>query len=93
MVSEPRNSPLLPCFLVRGAAKGVRPSRKCRKRFWDADFQAVQTEWAVAAEDLRERRAKRLPCTCSNEERMLVDMYVTGRDPTDITREGITMSN
>ncbi|GFG09692.1 hypothetical protein IFM5058_04552 [Aspergillus udagawae] len=52
--------------------------RKCRKRFWEADFQAVQTEWAVAAEDLRERRAKRLPCTCSNEERMLVDIHDAG---------------
>ncbi|KAF4184210.1 hypothetical protein CNMCM7927_008210 [Aspergillus lentulus] len=70
-------------FLVQGVAKEGRSSRKCRKRFWDADFQAVQTEWAAAAEELRERRAKRLPCTCSNEERMLVDMYVTGRDPID----------
>ncbi|RHZ51806.1 uncharacterized protein CDV56_106392 [Aspergillus thermomutatus] len=52
--------------------------RKCRKRFWEADFQAEQTEWAVAAEDLRERRAKRLPCSCSNEERMLVDIHDPG---------------
>ncbi|KAG2019335.1 hypothetical protein GB937_005249 [Aspergillus fischeri] len=52
--------------------------RKCRKRFWEADFQAVQTEWAAAAENLRERRAKRLPCTCSNVKRMLVDIHDAG---------------
>ncbi|OJJ32935.1 hypothetical protein ASPWEDRAFT_42963 [Aspergillus wentii DTO 134E9] len=57
---------------------GYNFSRTCRKRFWEADFQATPTDWATASEYLRRRRAIREPCICSTDERMAADILDPG---------------